>query len=249
MWRFHTGKEVPTYVFDDRQAKDRRVQTGWALQSTSMPRMWRWENDRYSPLCYLQHIKNDSSAFLNSDGGVLLTGILDNGECLSVRSPCRDYRLAVNRTIKRTKRIWLNWPTRPGSKMRLYSNLLKVRGSQRGAKTWRLYILFSPHSGCGHSRRMNLGGRWKPTAISRNFCSNVVADDTFLSSIQTTAPLKCVGFRYFFHSLNNCIESFFFIRVLYFCHRQTLPQPICQSIPADTRMVPEAWGSGTDGGF
>ena len=36
------------------------------------------------------------------------------------------------------------------------------------------------------------------------------ADDTFLSSIQTTAPLKCVGFRYFFHSLNNCIESFFF---------------------------------------
>ena len=75
------------------------------------------------------------------------------------------------------------------------------------------------------------------------------ADDTFLSSIQTTAPLKCVGFRYFFHSLNNCIESFFFIRVLYFCHRQTLPQPICQSIPADTRMVPEAWGSGTDGGF
>ena len=35
------------------------------------------------------------------------------------------------------------------------------------------------------------------------------ADGTFLSSIQTTAPLKCVGFRYFFHSLNNCIESFF----------------------------------------
>ena len=143
MWRFHTGKEVPTYVFDDRQAKDRRVQTGWALQSTSMPRMWRWENDRYSPLCYLQHIKNDSSAFLNSDGGVLLTGILDNGECLSVRSPCRDYRLAVNRTIKRTKRIWLNWPTRPGSKMRLYSNLLKVRGSQEGEDLKIIYLIQS----------------------------------------------------------------------------------------------------------
>ena len=90
---------------------------------------------------YLHHINNDSSAFLNSDGGILLTRILDNGESLSVRRPCRDYRLAVNRTIKRTKRIRLNWFSRPGSKMRLYSNLLKVRGRQSVAEDLKIIYL------------------------------------------------------------------------------------------------------------
>ena len=31
-------------------------------------------------MAFLQHIRKYGSAFLNSDGGVLMAGILDNGE-------------------------------------------------------------------------------------------------------------------------------------------------------------------------